>query len=75
MQIGITTYFNRGGMQVQVNAFDPRILVEAKQDPHKYPHLLVRVSGYSAYFNDLTEAMKDEIINRTLINEMRGGQA
>lgn len=60
-------YFERGGMQVQVNAFDPRILVEARNDPHKYPHLLVRVSGYSAYFNDLAPAMKDEIISRTVI--------
>ncbi|MBA4423884.1 MAG: formate acetyltransferase, partial [Syntrophus sp. (in: bacteria)] len=46
-------YFARGGMQAQVNVFDPRILAEARNDPHKYPHLLVRVSGYSAYFNDL----------------------
>ncbi len=64
-------YFARGGMQVQVNAFDPRILVEARNDPHKYPHLLVRVSGYSAYFNDLAPAMKDEIINRTVIASVR----
>ena len=64
-------YFERGGMQVQVNVFDPRILVEARNDPHKYPHLLVRVSGYSAYFNDLAPAMKDEIINRTVIASVR----
>ena len=63
----LKTYFERGGMQVQVNAFDPRILVEARNDPHKYPHLLVRVSGYSAYFNDLAPAMKEEIISRTVI--------
>jgi formate C-acetyltransferase len=64
-------YFQRGGMQVQVNVFDPQILVEARNDPNKYPHLLVRVSGYSAYFNDLAPAMKDEIINRTLISSVR----
>lgn len=64
-------YFKRGGMQVQVNVFDPQILVEARNDPHKYPHLLVRVSGYSAYFNDLTPAMKDEIVNRTVITAVR----
>jgi len=63
----LKTYFERGGMQVQVNAFDPQILVEARNDPHKYPHLLVRVSGYSAYFNDLAPAMKEEIISRTVI--------
>jgi len=63
----LTTYFERGGMQVQVNVFDPRVLLEARNDPHKYPHLLVRVSGYSAYFNDLAPAVKDEIISRTVI--------
>ena len=54
-----------------MNAFDPRILVEARNDPHKYPHLLVRVSGYSAYFNDLAPAMKEEIISRSVIASVR----
>lgn len=67
----LKTYFTRGGMQVQVNAFDPAILMKARNDPHQYPHLLVRVSGYSAYFNDLTDDMKDEIIHRTLIRAVR----
>ncbi|MEW6334575.1 MAG: pyruvate formate lyase family protein [Thermodesulfobacteriota bacterium] len=67
----LKTYFERGGMQVQVNAFDPRILMEARDDPHTYPYLLVRVSGYSAYFNDLSPAMKEEIIGRTVIASVR----
>ena len=61
----IETYFRRGGMQVQINVLDPAVLLEARGDPSRYPHLLVRVSGYSAYFNDLTPAMKDEIIRRS----------
>jgi formate C-acetyltransferase len=40
-------------------------LMDAKKNPDKYPELLVRVSGYSAYFRDLNETMKDEIITRT----------
>jgi hypothetical protein len=40
-------------------------LMDAKMNPDKYPELLVRVSGYSAYFRDLNETMKDEIITRT----------
>jgi formate C-acetyltransferase len=40
-------------------------LIDARNNPDKYPELLVRVSGYSAYFKDLNEAMKDEIITRT----------
>ncbi|MFQ5650108.1 MAG: pyruvate formate lyase family protein [bacterium] len=61
----VKTYFRRGGMQVQVNVMDPAILLQARDNPDAYPNLLVRVSGYSAYFNDLTPEMKDEIIRRT----------
>jgi pyruvate formate-lyase/glycerol dehydratase family glycyl radical enzyme len=61
------TYFRRGGMQVQLNVIDPSILRKARDNPDAYPHLLVRVSGYSAYFNDLTPKMKDEIIQRTSV--------
>ena len=59
------TYFRRGGMQVQLNVIDPSVLLAARDNPQAYPYLLVRVSGYSAYFNDLLPAMKDEIIRRT----------
>jgi formate C-acetyltransferase len=59
-------YFDAGGMQVQVNALDPSVLLEARDHPEKHPWLLVRVSGYSAYFNDLSPAMKQEIIDRAL---------
>ncbi len=60
----LKTYFQKGGMQVQVNILDPTILLEARANPGQYPHLLVRVSGYSAYFNDMSPAMQDEIIRR-----------
>jgi pyruvate formate-lyase/glycerol dehydratase family glycyl radical enzyme len=59
------TYFRKGGMQVQLNVLDPSVLLAARDNPQGYPYLLVRVSGYSAYFNDLLPAMKDEIIQRT----------
>jgi formate C-acetyltransferase len=58
-------YFDRGGMQVQANTLDPKTLMEARENPSLHPHLLVRVSGYSAYFNDLSPQMKDEIIARS----------
>jgi formate C-acetyltransferase len=58
-------YFSRGGMQAQLNVLDAETLRRAKQNPEQFPNLLVRVSGFSAYFNDLSEAMKDEIIART----------
>lgn len=62
----ITGYFEQGGMQVQINVLDPQVLLAAKNAPEKHQNLLVRVSGYSAYFVDLTPEMQDEIINRTL---------
>lgn len=59
-------YFAKGGMQVQMNILDPATLIEARDHPGKHPWLLVRVSGYSAYFDDLSPATKQEIIDRTL---------
>jgi len=58
-------FFASGGMQVQFNVIDPAVLIDAKEHPDQYRGLVVRVSGYSAYFNDLTESMKDELIQRT----------
>ncbi|MCG3165382.1 MAG: Choline trimethylamine-lyase [Bacteroidia bacterium] len=61
----LLTYFKKGGMQIQLNVLDTEMLKDAKLHPEKYPSLIVRVSGYSAYFNDLSDAMKDEIIARS----------
>lgn len=58
-------YFAAGGTQVQYNVLDAATLIDAKRHPERYRDLVVRISGYSAYFNDLTEAMKDELISRT----------
>ncbi len=56
--------FRAGCMQLQINVLDPRILIEARDNPGRYPGLLVRVSGYSAYFDDLSPEMKQEVIDR-----------
>lgn len=58
-------FFKKGGMQVQFNVQDYKTLIDAKENPEKYPELIVRVSGYSAYYKDLSNAMKDELITRT----------
>jgi formate C-acetyltransferase len=67
----VKTYFQKGGMQVQINVLDRDELIRARDNPALHPNLLVRVSGYSAYFNDLTPAMKEEIISRTSVNISR----
>ncbi len=64
----LLTYFKKGGMQVQLNVLDTEMLKHAKEHPEEYPWLIVRVSGYSAYFNDLSPAMKDEIIQRSSLS-------
>jgi formate C-acetyltransferase len=61
----IRGYFAQGGMQVQINVLDPAVLEEAMRDPDAHRNLLVRISGYCAYFVDLTPAMQQELIDRT----------
>jgi len=58
-------FFEAGGMEMQLNVLDPETLEDARLHPGKYPELVVRVSGYCAYFDDLPDAAKLEIIART----------
>lgn len=60
-----STYFKQGGMQFQPNVISRDLLLDAYDNPEKYPHLLVRVAGYCAYFNHLSDDLKKIIINRT----------
>lgn len=57
-------FFAQGGLQLQVNVLDADVLRDARANPEKHRDLVVRISGYSAYFVDLTDAMKDELIAR-----------
>jgi pyruvate formate-lyase/glycerol dehydratase family glycyl radical enzyme len=61
----ITTYFKKGGMQVQFNMLDSGVLRDAQKRPEKHRDLVVRVSGYSAEFTGLSEIAQNEIISRT----------
>ncbi len=64
-------YFDRtdgqgdGGMEIQFNITTHDTFVDAAKHPENYPELLVRVSGYTAYFKDLNPRMQKEIIDRT----------
>ncbi len=58
-------FFEKGGMEVQLNVHDPDLLQDARSHPGKYPGLVVRVAGYCAYFDDLPDPAKREIISRT----------
>ena len=61
----IRTYFSMGGHHIQFNIVDTQTLLDAQQQPENYKDLLVRVAGYSDYFNDMTEQLQNEIIART----------
>lgn len=61
----IDTYFHNGGMEIQFSVVSRDTLIEAQRDPEKYRNLVVRVSGFSAYFRSLNKVTQDEIIART----------
>ena len=61
----IRTYFKFGGHHIQFNIVDTETLRDAQKHPDLYKDLLVRVAGYSDYFNDMTEQLQNEIIART----------
>ncbi|MBP3822302.1 MAG: glycyl radical protein [Bacteroidaceae bacterium] len=61
----IRTYFRHGGHHIQFNIVDTATLLDAQKHPDQYRDLLVRVAGYSDYFNDMTEQLQNEIIART----------
>lgn len=61
----IRTFFQKGGMQLQFNIVDKGTLIDALKQPENYGNLIVRVSGYSAYFTRLPKAIKEELIERT----------
>ncbi len=62
----------QGGMEIQFNITDHDTFVDALKHPEKYPELLVRVSGYTAYFKDLNPRMQKEIIDRNEYNLSSG---
>lgn len=61
----VRAYFKLDGHHIQFNIVNGDILREAQKNPEKYNNLIVRVAGYSDYFNNLNKDLQDEIIERT----------
>jgi formate C-acetyltransferase len=61
----IATYFEMGGMQIQLSVVDRQVLEDAIAHPEQHEDLIVRVGGFSAYFNSLSPALKQAILERT----------
>ncbi len=60
----IETFFARGGQELQVNCFDAKTLRAAKKTPERYGDLIVRISGFSTRFVDLSSVEQEELIER-----------
>ena len=61
----IQTYFDMGGMEMQINVIGVDTLKAAQKNPDEYKDLVVRVAGFSAYFVELHITGQNDLISRT----------
>jgi formate C-acetyltransferase len=62
----IKTHFDLGGTQINMNIVDAEKVLEAHEDPNKYPDLVVRVTGFSAYFASLSPEFRQLVVDRII---------
>jgi formate C-acetyltransferase len=62
----IKTHFNQGGTLINVNVMDKDRVLEAHRHPEKYPDLVVRITGFTAYFSMLTPEFRQLVVDRIL---------
>jgi formate C-acetyltransferase len=62
----IKSHFEMGGTQINMNIIDAEKILEAHKDPSKYPDLIVRVTGFSAYFASLSPEFRQLVVDRII---------
>ena len=67
----IKVYFSQGGQEVQINCVSRDILIDAMDHPENYSDLVLRVSGFSAYYTQLSRDVQEDILHRTEHAEIR----
>ncbi|MBS7614330.1 formate acetyltransferase [Candidatus Bathyarchaeota archaeon] len=65
----IKGHFELGGTMINMNVIDKKQILKAHQDPSKYPNLIVRVTGFSAYFASLSKNLRQLVVDRILEEE------
>ena len=62
----IKTHFDLGGTQINLNIMNAAQVLQAHKDPSKYPDLVVRVTGFSAYFASLSPEFRQLVVDRIM---------
>ena len=60
----IRAHFDLGGTMININVMNKKQILEAYEEPSRYPDLIVRVTGFSAYFASLSDEMRKYIVDR-----------
>ncbi len=61
----IKVYFARGGQELQINSISRNVLIDAMENPEKYASLVTRVSGFSAFYTNMSKPIQEDILRRT----------
>jgi formate C-acetyltransferase len=62
----IRGHFELGGTQINMNVVNREQILEAHNDPSRFPDLVVRVTGFSAYFSSLSPELRQLVVDRLL---------